>query len=640
MLDKFRNKKNSVVIIGAFAIIILVFVFWGVGPSGNRGGDQRVVATVDGKPIQVKAYAALFKRELDYYRNKMKGQSTDDIIRSLDLKHRTVDTLINRAIAVQAAKDEGLGVSVSEVQDTIKNIPVFSQDGVFNKDQYLRILKSNRITPGEFEKGVEEDLLSGKMREKIVSGVAVSEQEAKDAYYRINRKVDLDYVTVDPAAYKSGVEVTKEEGMKFLRDNGSMFMLPARIKAYYAYADFAAFSKGIKISDEEAKSYYDKNNNEFMTSEMVKARHILIRPDVTDKDTAAAREAARKKAEGILAKVQAGGDFAKLAKENSDDPGSYKQGGDLGWFQRGVMIKPFEQAVFSMKKGEVSGLVETEFGFHIIKLEDRKDAELKPFKDVEAGIKKKLALDKGEVVAREAALAVKNSFMAAKSVDDLKKAVSEKPPVKGVLTPLFTDKDSGVAINGNEMVRDIVFTLRQDDVSRILETPEGIYVVKIVEKINPHVPEYDAVASKIKDILTEQKASEKAESTARQYIERLKNGEGFASLARKESLLVHRTGYFSLVNGFIPKIGAFAGDKPEIFTLTAEAPYYKDVLKHDGKFYILRFAADKAAPESGFAQMKDEITKRLLAQKQDKAIEDWFTEKRKHVKVQVFENRL
>ncbi|MDP2689660.1 MAG: SurA N-terminal domain-containing protein, partial [Deltaproteobacteria bacterium] len=420
MLESIRKRKNSIVILAAFAAIILVFIFWGAGPGGNGDDDRTVVATVDGTPISSREYASLYKRELDYYRNTFKDRPADEIAQKLDLKNRALSILINRTIAIKAANEDGLSVSKDEVHAAIQSMPVFGANGVFDKKLYFDVLSSNRINPADFEKGVEEDLLAAKVRDRIVKGITVSEAEAKDAYFKVNRKVDLSYIAIGADRFKKGVEATKEEAQQFLRENGSLFMLPARVKAYYAYADYSELAKKAAVRDSEIKELYDKNSSEYMTPEKVKARHILIRPEAKGaEDLGAATQEARKKAEEVLSGLKTGGKFAELARKHSKDPGSAKQGGDLGWFERGVMIKPFEDAVFSMKKGETSGVVETEFGFHIIRLDDKSDSALKPFNEVKKQIRDRIAADKAHTSAREASLAIMNRFRDAKTENDL-----------------------------------------------------------------------------------------------------------------------------------------------------------------------------------------------------------------------------
>ncbi len=641
MLDRIRNSKNSIVILVAFAAIILVFIFWGAGPGGDSADDRNVVAVVDGTKIESKEYMTLYKRELDYYKETFKDQPIAEIERRLDLKGRAIGILVNRTIALKAAKQLGMKASQSDVQQAIQSMEVFSSNGAFDKKVYFDVLASNRINPAEFEKGVEEDLLAARMREKITEGVSVTEEEVKDAYFMINRKVDLDFVAISPERFIKDVKVTDDEAKAHLKENASQFMEPARVKVFYAYAPYDVFGAVTKVTDEEIKADYEADSDKYMTAAKVRARHILISPEAKGADDmGAATQVARAKAEKVLEELKAGGDFSALAKKYSKDQGSAKQGGELGWFERGVMIKPFEDAAFNMSNGETSGVVETEFGFHIIKLEEKVESAPKPLKDVKAEIKEKLAKKKAALAASEASASIAASFRDAATEEELSKAVSAHPGVKGGVTPLFSYGDKKVDLVKNEMVSDVVFSMRQNDVSRLLETPQGIYVVKAVEKINPRVREYEAVATEIKSMLTAKKAFEAAGAKARLFLERLKNKEALGKIAAEAKLKVDRTGYFSLVEGFVPKVGVFAGDRPELFSLTEKEPGYTDVITHENIFYLFSLARSMEADDSGFGAMRDDISKRLLADKQEQAVSSWFEKKRAEAKIQVFDDRL
>ncbi|MBI5586899.1 MAG: SurA N-terminal domain-containing protein, partial [Deltaproteobacteria bacterium] len=249
MLEGIRKRRNSFVILLAFAAIILVFVFWGVGP--NKGGDreQGAVATVDGESIPVKEYVNLYKRQVEYYKNTFKGQFNDEMAKKMDLKRRSVEILINRSLAIKAARADGMSVTDAEVQDAIKAIPAFSKNGAFDKDAYFQTLSSNRIKPAEFEKSVEFDLLTMKMRDKVLKDVSVSDEDVRKEYLTENRKIDLNYIGVAGASLKKDVTVTDDEAKEYLKKNGSEFMVPVKVKAYYAYADLKDTAKRLKITD-------------------------------------------------------------------------------------------------------------------------------------------------------------------------------------------------------------------------------------------------------------------------------------------------------------------------------------------------------------------------------------------------------
>ena len=357
MLESFRKRRNSAFIVVAFAAIIIVFIFWGVGPSGNGENDSSVVATVNGEAIPYREYANLYKKEQEYYKETFKEQFTDEMARKLNLKQKAVDILINRTLAIDEAESQGMKVTPEEVQQAISAIPVFSKDGAFDKELYFKVLSSNRIKPAEFEKSVEADLMTARIREKVVKDVAVTDQELKDRYFEENRKVDLSFVAIDGAASAKSISVTDEEAREYLKKNASDFMVPARINAFYAYAGYEDMAAKAKFTEEEIKSYYEANKNRFETQPAIKARHILVRPDPKAADQEKAKAEARKKITDLLPKARSGAKFADLAKAFSQDPGSARQGGDLGWFQKGVMIKAFEEAAFALNKGDRKSVV-------------------------------------------------------------------------------------------------------------------------------------------------------------------------------------------------------------------------------------------------------------------------------------------
>ena len=639
MLDGIRKRSNSIAVAVVFAAIIIVFIFWGMNP-GRGSADRALVATVDGTPISIKDYSNLYKREVEYFRRTLRDQFTDEMEKKMNLKQRTVDILINRALAINAAKQQGIKVSDAEIQNAIKSIPAFSTNNTFDKDLYFKVLKANRINPADFEKSIGEDIMASKMRDSVLKDVSVSDAEVKAAYEKDNRLFDLDFIMVDTERFKSGISVTDSEAREYLKKNGSDFMAPARIKAFYAHVNPAKLAKNIKLSDNDIKAFYERNMKDFELPEMVKASHILIMPDLSIMDKEKARKAAKAKAEEILKKIKNGGDFAQLAREYSQDTGSKKQGGKLGWFQRGVMVKPFEEAAFSLKKGEISGIVETPFGYHIIMVTDRKEAGIMPLKDAQDLIKKTLSVQKARGVARDMAASLEKSFKEARSLEDLRKAAASQKAFTASVTDLFSEDDKKAELAADDILRDAVFQLKAGEVSGPIDTPNGLYVVKILERKDAYVPDYASVAGKVKEKMIAEKAREAAMRKAQEMLKTAMSGEDLAAIARKEHFNILDTGYFSRAQGFIPKIGIFTGDKPNLFDLSKSSPYYPDVLASNGKFYIFKLKGIKEADESGFEAKKEEIKSRLLTAKRQDALNKWLIGLRSRAKIKIYEDRL
>lgn len=639
MLESFRKRRNSAFIVVAFAAIIIVFIFWGVGPSGNGENDSNVVATVNGEAIPYREYANLYKKEQEYYKETFKEQFTDEMARKLNLKQKAVDILINRALAINEAESQGMKVTPEELQQAISAIQVFSKDGAFDKELYFKVLSSNRIKPADFEKSVEADLMTARIREKVIKDVAVTDQELKDRYFEENRKIDLSFVALDGLVSGKSIPVTDEEAREYLKKNASDFIVPARINAFYAYAGYEDMAAKAKFTDEEIKSYYEANKNRFETLPAIKARHILVRPDPKAADQEKAKADAKKKITDLLPKAKSGAKFADLAKAFSQDPGSARQGGDLGWFQKGVMIKAFEEAAFALNKGEVSGVIETEFGFHIIKVEDKKDGGYLPLKEAEPSIKQALAGDKAKAIAREALMTLDAKVAQASSAEEIKKAASADKALRPALTGMFSEDDMGVELARNEQLRTAAFTLTPGQAGRIVETEEGAYLVRLVERKDAHVPEFAEVASDVKTIIAEEKAGREAEAKAKALLERAKKGEDLAVIARAEKLKMEQSGFFARTEGFMPRTGIFVGDKEALFKLASGA-YYPEVVSHNGRHYIFRLSGIKEAEEAAFEPRKEELKARLLAEKQDQALSGWLKSLREKAKITINESVL
>lgn len=640
MLESFRSKRNSIFVVVVFAAIIVVFIFWGVGPSGD-GSGQNVVATVNGEAISVRDYTSLYKRETEYFKETLKDKFTDEIAEKMNLKQRALDILINRSLAAEAARDEGIEVTTEEVQKAIQSIPQFGRDGAFDKDVYFKVLSSNRVKPADFEKSIEADIITARMREKVVKGVVVTDEEVTKAYLRDNRKIDLAYIAIDPSMFLGNVEVTEAEAREFLKINGAIFMEPARIKAFYAYADFNLFTRNVKFTPEEIKGYYEKNPKEFEIPGAVKVRHILIRADAAAADAAREKEEARAKAGEILKKIKGSANFAAIAKQFSQDPGSAANGGDLGWFKKGVMVQAFEDAAFALKKGEVSPVVETEFGFHIILAEEKKEPGQVSVKDAEPMIKNAMAEYKGKNAAKEALMGLEKAFKSASGADDLKKAASSVKGVKSVLTPLFTSKDKAVELASNDMLSDEAFALKSGEVSPVLEAPQGVYLLKIIERQDAAVPDYEKIAAQVKKAVGQKKAAAAASKKADELLARLRSGEDLKAISSKEKFKVEQTGFFSRMDGFMPRTGVYAADKEKLFELTDKAPNFDSTVEHKGRYYLFSLNAAKDADPAGLDGGKAQFIKeRLLSTKQEEALNGWINGLRQKAEIQVFKERM
>jgi peptidyl-prolyl cis-trans isomerase D len=640
MLEGIRKKTKSVYILLIFGAIIVVFIFWGGDTGGDKSAGGSVVAIVNNETIAYKDYIDIYKRQVEYYRNTLKDEFTDEMASGLNLRGTALNIIINRVLAIQDAELRGIRASDEEVQAYISGMPAFLVDGRFNQEQYFKILNANRIDPAVFERSIAYDMVAEKMRDSIVSGITVTDMEVRDAYFKGNRRIELEYITVDSASFEDKVEVTDDEGREYLAKNSSEFFVPLKIKASYAHAEFAGFEARAKVSEEEILEYYKANPVQFERPAEVSAAHILIRPDYKVTDKAKADSAAKSKAEGILKKIKGGEKFEALALKFSDDPGSASAGGDLGWFKRGVMLKRFEEAAFSLNPGEVSGVVRTEFGYHIIKMAKRREAGLVPLKKVRGSIKARLKAESGRAQAETVISGFQGPFIGAQSEQDLKKIVGDIPGVTLTTTPEFYEDDKEEFLAVTPRLRDIIFTMDEGDVTRPVEVDGGFYIVKIVRRINPHVPEFSLVSAEVSRRVKLLKSMAMAGKEADTFLKNIKGGEGLKPLAKAGGLRVRSTGLFSMAEGVIPNIGMYIGDNQAISALSESEPYYPEVVAIDAKFYVLKLKRSREAPEAGLEAVRAEWRSRLQTMKKEAAIDEWVAGVREKADIQVFEELL
>jgi peptidyl-prolyl cis-trans isomerase D len=354
-----------------FLLLLLIlpsFVLVGVSSYNNRGGGNDGVATVDGKSITQQEWEAAQRRQLDQARQMMGDRFDQKLFDTPEAKQAVLDQLVaERAINAEIVRDH-LTVSDASLQKAILEIQAFRKDdGTFDMDRYKAALAAQGMTPEMFDARMRHDLavqqLVGSVQQTAFAPRAVANRLSD-----INdEEREVQEIQFPIAAYVSQVKVTDDMIKAYYDKNAAQFQVPESVKAEYVVFDASAVEKRVNVSDAEVADAYNKNKARFTTPEKRTASHILI--NVKKGASAAEDAAAKAKAQAILDEVRKNpNDFAKIAKAQSQDPGSAELGGDLGVVQKGVFVKPVEDAIYGLKEGEISGLVRSEFGYHVIKV--------------------------------------------------------------------------------------------------------------------------------------------------------------------------------------------------------------------------------------------------------------------------------
>lgn len=532
MLEHIRSRATgwfAWIIVG---MIIIPFALWGVHQYIGGGGDTSV-AKVDGVEISQgqlqSAYLQQRQRLQQMFGGKLPPMFSDKMIKS-----QVLQQLVEKQMMVQAASDNGLRIGDKTLAATITGIDAFKENGKFSEARYRQLLGAQGMTPGAFEQRVRRDLLASQLTDSVNKTAFATDADV-DNYLKLQmQQRTVGYLTVAMSKFKDEVKVSDKEISDYYEKHSQDYMQPERVKVDYLELKLADLAAKIDVDEATMRERYEAHKINYQTPEQRKARHILIKvaKDAKPEEVAAAK----KKIEAILARIRKGEDFAELAKKESQDPGSAKQGGELGFFGKGVMDPAFENATFALKKGEVSEPVRSSFGFHIIQLEDIKGGETKPFDEVKASIKKEIQNEKAEQQYYDMADQLAN--LTYEHPESLQVAAEQlKLPIK---TSEYFSRNGGAGIASNPKVTAAAFS---DDVLARGNNSEGIELERnhmVVLRIKDHQPAMlrplDKVRAGIENTLKGDKAKDKAKELADAVLGRLRAGEQPAELAKALSV--------------------------------------------------------------------------------------------------------
>jgi len=612
MLDFMRRHAQSWMIKVALGAVVVVFIFWGIwNPQEAR---ERDLVKIDGQTITIAEAKNYYQRLRENYQSIYREMFTEEMVKRMGLKERAVRDLINKVLLLQEAHRLGLRVAPEEVQAAIQDSPAFQKDGTFDKVTYLRALQRARMTAKEFEANQQQMLLLSKVQRLIISSAKVSDREVLDSYRAIFEKVNLDVLSLNPADIKE-VSLTSDEVKGYFAKHREDFKIPARVRAQYLLFDPKDYAKHIQITPKELEDYYQNNREKYTQPQRVKVRHILIRAEAKDTETSAK---ARKKAESIHEEALKGKDFPQLAKQYSEDPGTKDQGGDVGYVTRGQLVPEFEQEAFSLKVGEISQVIQTPYGFHILKVDDIQEAKVEPLEKV----KDQIATFLRTRIARELAHDEADQAYAAASKAKGLDGFAKEKNLRLKETGLFSANDK---VDLDPKLKDAALSLSKGEVSPVLRLGETFAVLQVLERYEPRTPELKEAEGQASEALRREKQKEKALAQAREVLEKLRKGAEVKSLAAQERFKVEETGLFERGTD-PPKMGTSEELRKALATLSLNNPYPENPIFLDGKYWILHLKKKKDIDLAQFNSQKENYRLALLQQKQEILLTQWLDE--------------
>lgn len=521
MLEIMRENASGWIVKILFAIIIIVFVF-AFGMSGLDTSADPVLATVNDQVITRAEFEEAFQRTAEAMR-KSNPNVTSAQLQAPQFKQMVLGELVNSRLLLSEAQRLGISASDEEVFAAITRQSVFwNQNGEFDRNIYQMALRSVRMTPAQFEANFKQELISSKIQDMVRSTGVVTPEQAHQIYNWVGEKITIDYIQTTPAQFMDKVKVTEAEIQDFYTQNEKRFMIPKQVRLRYLAFTPAELAKYETVSDDEVKAYFDANGDTMRQEEQVKARHILVMSKEDDADSV--KKEAKAKIDRVYKKAKAGEDFAELAKKYSEGPSSVG-GGDLGWFGRGDMVPEFEEIAFITPKGTVSEPVKTQFGWHIIYVEDKKEAKAKALEEVKDQIKQQIAQEKASEKVSELLDQSMDRLVSGMKLDAVADELNMLAVTSQPIPEQFLPQAFGLTPEAAKVVMDI-------PVGEAHNTPlainGGYMLVEKVEDIAAAPIELEKVKPTITNTLKTQKAAAEAQKAAEAILAKLNESKGAA----------------------------------------------------------------------------------------------------------------
>ncbi len=598
MLDIIRRNAESWVVKAIFGVIIVVFIFWGV--SSLDGTSPSIMAYVNDEPITIGEFRERYEARVQML---TQGRSALKPEMQRQVKGIVFNELILSKLLLQEAKRLQMGATPEELFAILSKEPAFqNKEGKFDKEVYLQRLQEQSQAVGKFESGLAEQITLSRLQTYVMSTAFATPEEAKALYAFGGEQRSIDYLLFDRARYLDGIAPTEDQIAAYYETNKETFREPKRISVEYLLLTPETLAKNHTVTEEQIKTYYDEHSKDyFQQPERVKVRHIMLRlPEGASQEE---KDQALAKALKIYGEAQTG-DFAALARKYSDDA-SAANGGEIGWVNRGEMIKVFEDAVFALKQDEVSRPVLTPFGYHIIKAEAKEPARMRSLAEVHDEIQKTLT---------EQAASNELQTYLGKASDQLLEGVSLETIGKELKLDVrkaetFSRAEAHTVLGVQDDSLDVLFAVPANTpVDRPLRVQSGYVLVKVTD-VNPeHIQELAAVKDKVIDTLRNDEAQQKAVAAAEAALR--ETGKGGA--APKDA--VH-TEFFGR-QGFVANLGQAPDLVTAVFDLAEKGDWADKAFTVPQGAVIIRLADVKFPSEADWEKAKETVLQNVLQRKQ------------------------
>src|ERR1700691_3413462 len=543
----------------------------GIGSDSYGSPGKGIIAKVNGEDVtsqEVREAA----RNMAQQQAAQYGQNASMLIPFLIQQdtQRAADQLIDRQALLAEAQRMGFKASPQEVKDELEHgryAAYFFPNGNFiGEAEYQQTLSQHNLTVATFEDSVAKEIMIGKLQALIAGSASVSDAAIRQQFNKENTKVKFDYAVMKEDDIKKGLHPTETELKAFYDSHQKSYAnsVPEKRKIKYAMIDLAKVQGAVQVTRDELQAYYNQHRDQYRVAEQAKVSHILIKTPLPGADGKVDEKGvaeAQRRAQGLLEQLKAGAKFEDLAKKYSEDPGSAKEGGSLGWIDKGRTVPEFEKAAFSLPKGQISDLVKSTYGFHIIRVDDRHDAHLKTIEEVQGEIEPILKQQKAQEVAQKEAA---DLLQQAKTQGLDAAAASKGVPV--VTSDFFSRRDVVPGLGPAQQLMDAVFTTKEKSPPDVASTSQGFAVFQLLAVQPPSTPTFEEIRAKVEEQFKSERSNILLSQKTQELSDRAKSEHDLKKAAKELGATV-KTSDFVLPDGQVPDIGSLTGEAAVAFTM-------------------------------------------------------------------------
>ena len=520
------------------------------------------------------------------------------------------DMILRRALEAQARK-LGIAVSKEELRAALQAIPWLYAGGNFiGMDRYQDMIQQQTgLTVAQFEAQLRESIMLDKIRAVVTDGVQVTSDEVREEFRQRNAKTKVEYVSFDPSQYLKAVEVTAPAVAAYFQKNPDRYKLPEQRQVRYVLIDQDKVRAQVKVTDDELRRYYAQHLADYRVQDRVKVAQILLKTAGKSPQEVSTIE---KTAQEVLDKIRAGAQFGDLAKKYSEDS-SASNGGDVGWIGHGQTVKEFEDAAFSMKPGQVSGLIKTDYGIHIIMVLDKQTAHQQSFEEVKDSIRSEL--EKQKLADAQQSLANQLAGQLRAKPQEFQTG-ARQAGLEAKETPLFKYNQTIPDFGSSETFFNLAFQLRQGEIGMPITVPKGLAIIQVTQIVLAHQPKLEEVRALVEQDYRADQSKVLALEKAKEFAAKCKNGD-FRKIAQAMGLKMKESKDFA-PQDYVEGLG-LGSQLSAAFTLAPGQT--SDVIPLSGNDVVLHVVSHTPANDADFAQQQDQITEQLLERERAVAFE-------------------